>query len=342
MLGVGGNVSQGILKSLALSDLRLRVVGACIDARSAGLYLTETAYVSPPAADPRFIDWLFEVCAAERVDAVLSGVEPVLDAIGPEAKRLHDETGAFAVVSGPEALAMGADKLATVRWLAARGLNAPRSADAGDPAAVDELVADVGLPLIAKPRRGKGSAGVLEVADGDDLAYVARRGGYLVQETLGTDEDEYTVATFSDRDGRVRGVTALRRGLAAGTTAWAEAGEFPEVAAEAERIAAELRPLGPLNVQLRLHDGRPTAFELNVRFSGTAPIRARLGFNDVDAALRHFVLGDDVELAPIASGLALRYWNEIYAPPEAGAALAGEGRLDGGTPAGWIEDYGAR
>jgi hypothetical protein len=51
MLGVSGNVSQEILKALALCEPRPRVVGVCISPFSAGLYVTDRAYVSPPADD---------------------------------------------------------------------------------------------------------------------------------------------------------------------------------------------------------------------------------------------------------------------------------------------------
>ena len=56
VLGVGGNVSQGILKALALSTVPCRVVGACVDPLSAGLYTADRAYVAPMADDPRFVD----------------------------------------------------------------------------------------------------------------------------------------------------------------------------------------------------------------------------------------------------------------------------------------------
>ena len=46
VLGVGGNVSQGILKALAISNLKCRVVGACISPLAAGLYTVDRAYVS--------------------------------------------------------------------------------------------------------------------------------------------------------------------------------------------------------------------------------------------------------------------------------------------------------
>ena len=44
VLGVGGNVSQGILKALRASDLDLRIVGACIGTLSTGLYMCDEGY----------------------------------------------------------------------------------------------------------------------------------------------------------------------------------------------------------------------------------------------------------------------------------------------------------
>jgi len=93
---------------------------------------------------------------------------------------------------------------------------------------------------------------------------------------------------------------------------------------------------------MRVHNGRAVCFEINVRFSGTAPIRARLGFNDVEAALRHYVLAEPAaDLPLITSGIALRYWNEAYVNAEAQAQLDEHGRLD--QPSRYqpiIEDYG--
>jgi carbamoyl-phosphate synthase large subunit len=82
-------------------------------------------------------------------------------------------------------------------------------------------------------------------------------------------------------------------------------------------------------VQLRQRDGQPVPFEINPRFSGTTAVRARMGFNEVDAAIRHFVLGEDApSLAGVKTGIALRYWNEVYVPSDAVAALRRDGRLE--------------
>jgi carbamoyl-phosphate synthase large subunit len=132
--------------------------------------------------------------------------------------------------------------------------------------------------------------------------------------------------------------------LLEGTTWRAEAGDFPVVRQEAVRIAEALRPMGPSNIQMRLDRGRAVCFEINVRFSGTTPIRARFGFNDVEAALRHYVLGEPAaDLPLVTQGIALRYWNEAYPDPEAVAELDRSSSLD--HSAGFhtaIEDYGVK
>ncbi len=76
VLGVGGNVSQGILKALALSQIPCRVIGACINTLSFGLYTVDRAYISPAASDPAFpgladsalpVDTLTPFCLASNL-----------------------------------------------------------------------------------------------------------------------------------------------------------------------------------------------------------------------------------------------------------------------------------
>jgi carbamoyl-phosphate synthase large subunit len=342
VLGVGGNVSQGILKALAISKLSCRVIGACINPLSFGLYTVDKAYISPPARDPAFMDWLIRVCQAEQVHAILSGVELVLAVLADQAERIRTETGALCVVSSAKCLAVGNDKLLTSQWLKENGFPYPKTADAADSQGVDALVRACGYPLITKPRSGKGAHGVFEVRSNEELRSARTRQAYIIQEYLGDPHQEYTVGCFSDRESRVRGALVMRRDLLEGTTYRAEAGDFPEVRQEAIRIAEALRPMGPCNVQMRLHGGRAVCFEINVRFSGTTPIRARMGFNDVEATLRHYALGEPAaDLPVITRGIALRYWNEMYVSEDARARLEKFGELD--QPKTYkpvIEDYG--
>ncbi len=358
VLGVGGNVSQSIQKALALASVPTRVVAACISPSAPGLYIADRAYISPLARDPEFVGWLLEVCERERIDVVMSGSELVLEALAPHTGAIKEGTGAVCIVSPPEVLHTGRDKLITCRWLESSRLPVPGYADLADPEAVRALVDRCGFPLVAKPRLGKGSDGIFTVRDARDLDRVVGaedlslrevvRGqvqatDLVLQEYLGSERDEYTAGCFCDANGELRGTIVLRRTLQAGTTVAAELGSFPEVRDAAAAIASALRPLGPCNVQLRMHQGRAVPFEINPRFSGTTALRARMGFNEVDAALRHFVLGEPVPpLRDAGAGVALRYWNELYVSPQAVSEIADSGRLDDlRWPAPEIEDWGA-
>ncbi len=342
VIAVGGNVGQGILKALALSSIPCRVIGADIHPLKLGLYTADHALLAPWANQPDFLPWLIDACRRFRVDAVLSGAEPVIEVLAAHADQIRAETGAVCVASPPAIFALGNDKLQTGRWLESLGGDFPRYAAAEDREAVRRLVRDHGFPLVAKPRTGGGSRGLLMVENERDLEYACHKANYLIQEYL--PGDEYTCGCFCDAEGVVRGTIVMQREIQEGTTVRAVAGPFPRVRAEAERIAAALRPLGPLNIQMRDTPRGPVCFELNIRFSGTTPFRARLGFNEVDAALRHFVLREPLDDFPVIErGVVLRYWNEMYVDPAANVLLEQTGELsDPGAFDLRVEDYGWR
>lgn len=309
-----------------------------------GLYTVDKAYISPAADDPSFLDWLLNVCRAENVAGILSGVEPVLAVLARQAELIRARTKAIPVVSSPECLAIGNDKLLTCRWLSERGFAHPKYTSVEDLDKADAMVKECGYPLIAKPRFGKGSHGIVEVHNDRELQLILQRNEYILQEFLGDASEEYTIGCFSDCDGKVRGAIVMRRELMAGTTYRAQVGQFPTIRAEAIRIAESLRPRGPCNVQMRLHRGVPTCFEINIRFSGTTPMRARLGFNEVEAAVNHYVLGQlPVDLPLITKGIVLRYWNEAYVDPEATGELERVSQLEKSDRYHTVlEDYGLR
>lgn len=342
VLACGGNVSHGILKALRLSALKTRVIGADIAPMKVGLYTADKALISPWAHEPHFMDWLIQTCRQERIDAILCGAEPVIEVLAENAKRIAKETGAVPIVSELDTFLIGDDKLRGCQWLVDHGFNSPAFAASEDKEEVRRLVEAHGFPLVAKKRVGGSADGLFLVNDVDDIEYATRKPGYILQQHIGDSQTEFTVGCLCDRNGALKGSIVFRRGLQDGTTSYAEVGEFPDVRQEAEKIVSALKPKGPCNVQLRVDDGRPVCFEINVRFSGTTPIRARLGFNEVDAVLRHFVLGEEMPALPrIAAGVVLRYWNEIYVRPEAYEALRDDGQLpDPGAYPVQTEDYG--
>ena len=278
----------------------------------------DKAVISPWANDPGFLDWLLELCRRESIHAILSGAEPILPILSRESVRIREETGAICIVSTPHVLDIGDDKLQTCHWLNEHHLPCPDYATSEDRKAAMDLRERHGYPIVAKPRRGGGMRGMVFARDDIDFEYVLKRPGFLLQQYIGTDQDEYTAGTFADRNGQVRGCITLRRELHTGTTACAVAGPYPEVTDMAIRITELLHPMGPCNIQLRMHGGVAYCIEMNIRFSGTTPVRAAFGFNEVEESLRHYVLGEPGRDMPIVhTGIMLRYWNELYVSPKA-------------------------
>lgn len=314
VLGVGGNVSQGIVKAIRKSNLGCRVIGACISPNSIGLYMCDSAYIAPYARTSEFMHWLIDVCNKEKIDIVFTGVEENILEISKNIKQFNDNTKAIFKCTPYEKLIIGQDKYLTVEWLKNNGCNYPKYALSRNQVEIDILVKNVGFPLIAKPIRGKGSAGIFKINNNNELLTISNYKDYIIQEFIGSEHTEYTIGCYRDKRGKVLKPIIMHRELKYGTTFKAQIIEDDSIEAEAIKICEKFKPVGPLNIQLRKDiQNKPVCFELNVRFSGTTPMRAHFGFNDVEAMIKEYILGYEIlDEFEVRKGLSYRYMNEMY------------------------------
>lgn len=314
VLGVGGNVSQGIIKALRKAKIDMKLIGACISPNSAGLYMCDEAYISPYAHEEKFMNWLIEFCNECQIDIVFTGVEENICRIARDIDYFKSRTRAVFVSSSYEQLMVGQDKLHTALWLKENGCNYPMFCNPQNQKDMEALVRKSGFPLIAKPRNGKSAQGVYIINSWQELNKVLEMDNYVLQEYIGNEDSEYTVGCYCNRKGELMDVIIMHRILKNGTTVWAEVVRNEKIRREAEKICEAYKPKGPLNIQMRLNnDGEPICFELNVRFSGTTAMRANFGFCDVEAMVREYVLEDSIEKCfHIVYGEAYRYSEEMY------------------------------
>lgn len=314
VLGVGGNVSQGIIKAIRASKLETRVIGACIAPESLGLYMCDEAYLAPYASDDNFMQWLIEICNKLEIDIVLTGVEENICRIAANKELFCKLTKACFISSSYEKLLIGQNKFETCEWLRKNDCNYPTYCMLDNVEAVKALVREKGFPLIAKPCIGKSSKGVYLIKNQEELDGINCVDAYVLQECIGNENSEYTVGCYMNKYGQLESVIIMHRRLKNGTTIWAEVIDNEEIYDEAYRICERYKPTGPLNIQMRLDKhGRPVCFELNVRFSGTTAMRANFGFKDVEAMIKEYVLKQDIQdCFDIRKGEVYRYDNEMY------------------------------
>jgi carbamoyl-phosphate synthase large subunit len=310
--GAGALLGQGIVRALQGSSLDCEIVTADSFNLSAGLFWGVRGHVPPSPKDPRYIEALTELLRAERPDIVMVGTDTELPLIAQAREALEAASGGCVLVSSSKVVNIADDKYLTYEFFKEAGFFPPLSALPEDAAALDELIDTVGFPLIVKPRVGARSIGVSRVTNKNELrAALEGRSDLVVQECVGTDSEEYTAGVLVF-DGRAEASIVMRRDLRDGNTHRAYLEPFPELNAEVRKFGEALKPFGPVNFQFRTdRDGRPRVFEINGRFSGTTPMRALVGFNEVEMCVRKILWGEPILQPELREATVLRHWTEM-------------------------------
>lgn len=308
----GGGYGGQILKALRLAPAgRYTIVGADASSTCPQFSLVDYASQLPRADSHDYFDVLFQLCDRYDVRAVFPGCEAELTRMS-DARHLFEERGILLAVSSKDFIDTCLDKERTNARLIELGYAPPRYLKVTDRKVLEAID---WFPVVVKPSLGGGGSANCFIAQNqkelmalcDYLGFENIAGSFLVQEYVGTPEEEYTVGILHDLDGNYINSIAIRRVMSgqlnirssvANRTGRSELGpklvissgvsqgyigRFPEVTAQCREIAQAMGALGAVNIQCRLVEGAVRVFEINPRFSGTTSLRAMMGYNEPDA-----------------------------------------------------------
>ena len=174
----------------------------------------------------------------------------------------------------------------------------------------EKLIAEVGFPLIVKPRVGARSYGVYKVNDKETLdRLIKNEERVLIQECVSTSQDEYTASALVF-DGICDASIVMRRELRDGNTYRVYVKQYRKLNQKIRLLGEALKPYGSVNFQFRLDGSQMKVFEINSRFSGTTPLRAHAGFNEVELCLRRILWNEPIVQPQIEKMTMLRHWSE--------------------------------
>ena len=313
--GAGGNVGQGILKALTAAGIASWTVATDCEPASAGLYAVDRGYVVPRADHHAFCDALCRIIEDEQIDLVLVGADAETIHLARLRAKIEDETGAVVLVGDSDAVERSHDKWLTAQWFVSERLRHPTTVRADDKAGRAALMDTVDC-VVVKPRCSYASRGVVVSTNRQEVETTADRMGAdgIVQEYVGRDDQEFTGAVLCDGRGRVGASIVMKRDLLQGTSYRIQPVNDADLNRTLHEWATRFAMRGPVNFQFRVTDDGPVCFEVNARFSGTTGIRHLFGYNDVALAVRHFLFDELIEQGPIAPGMVVRLWDEIYVP----------------------------
>jgi len=321
----GSTIAQGIIKSIKLSSLNCDIITTDAQPYAAGLYRGKAGYIVPLAKSTDFIDEIIKICNKESIHCILIGTDYELLKFAENKERIEKETNAKVIVSSPKIIKIANDKWLTYKFLADNNLPRIPSALYQD---LNGLIEQEGFPLIIKPRIGDSSKDTYIVKDKKGLKeklsflfnkkadnkYLSQKPELIIQKYLPNEQEEYTSTTLTF-DKECYGILSMKREMRfGGHTTKAIVDDFPEVNNEIKKVAEILDALGPCNFQSRLFNNTPLVFEINCRFSGTTPFCAEIGFNTVEAVIRHTVLKEKIQELTYKKGVILRYFNEVFIP----------------------------
>jgi carbamoylphosphate synthase large subunit len=313
--GVGGGVGQAVIRALRGSRLPLTLIGLDADPWSVGLYQCDRHTLVPRASDPGYAEALERVILEHKVEALIPATDPELLPVSLFRERCL-ALGCQPISSIPSIAHMARDKRLSYADLSALGLPFVRTFTVAEFLASAEPAA---FPVMVKPRDGSASVGARVVFSREEIPTDGASDSYIVQdylvpvswgiETVGPSEvvkggrlrqeEEVVLQGVVAPDGTVVSVFVSINELRDGVLMKTVPSLDPELHGFARRafsIFSQQGHVGPINLQGRRTREGLVIYEINPRFTGGTATRAALGFNEVEAALRLFVLGEESEV----------------------------------------------
>jgi carbamoyl-phosphate synthase large subunit len=316
----GGGIGEQIMKALRCSDIQYEIVGGDMSPDSFGLMNVDYPYLLPPASDDQYITTVLAIVKKHGVRAVYPGSEPELKVFSKKRTLFSDE-GVFLPINPETVIDTCLDKSKTMKFLSEHDIAFPQSVDISS---IRDLERISFLPAVLKPSVGGGGSANVMLAQtkselrmfGEYLLSIYPQ--FMIQEYVGTPEDEYTVGVLVSMDGELLNSIAIRRNILSGLSnrtkvpnrsgrmelgktlalssgiSQGEVVRIPEVTTPCERLALVLGCRGAVNIQCRFVAGRIVVFEINPRFSGTTSLRALVGYNEPDVLFRKHCMGETI------------------------------------------------
>ncbi|MDE6464863.1 MAG: ATP-grasp domain-containing protein [Muribaculaceae bacterium] len=254
-------------------------------------------------SDPGIYDDIDRTVDSLGIDVIIPFVDP---AVGIAAEYCRRVGGAvFAPVAERAVAERMFDKVAAAETFERAGLPIPSTYRAGDPC----------LRLIAKPRYGSASQGIVIINTLQKLYEIQSQGErYLIQERIDR-RSEITVDCYvGARSGQVLAVSPRERlEVSGGEAVRTVTVDDPEAVALARRTLAATGLRGAVTVQLirDLDDGRLMVMEVNPRLGGGAVCSVHAGA-DIPGLIVDDALGNECSATQARPGvLTARYLADV-------------------------------
>ena len=248
-----------------------RVVATDMSKMAPAIYEADRSYLVPRITEKGYIDLILEICRVEKIDGVLSLIDPELSLLA-EHRDDFAAVGTTVIGSSYELCERAMDKMQMYQWLHANGYPCAKSYMDKEAFFADVDAGLIGYPVFVKPVRGSASIAISKVYDRETLELLfAHSDNLMIQEYL--DGQEIGADVYIDLlSGETVSIfTKKKLVMRAGETDKAVSFRDERLFALIERFCRESGWRGQIDIDIFDVDGAYYISEVNPRFGGGYP-----------------------------------------------------------------------
>lgn len=276
------------------------------------IYEADRFYTVPRMTAPGYIDVILDICRKEKIDGVLSLIDPELSLLAQN-KEKFASVGTTVIGSSYTLCEMSLDKFQMYQWLNSHGYRCAKSYMDKEAFFADAEAGKITYPVFVKPARGSASIAISKVYDKEtiDLLF-AHSDGLMIQEFL--DGQEIGADVYIDMISQevVSIFTKKKILMRAGETDKAVSFRDEKLFSLISQFVKEAGYVGQIDIDIFEIHGEYYISEVNPRFGGGYPHAYECGCDHMELIvnnLQHRV--NAPRIGAYEEGICMMKYNEV-------------------------------
>lgn len=289
-----------------------RVIATDASDLGPAIYDADKYYIVPLISDKGYLDKILDICKTEKVDGVLSLIDPELSLLAENVDRFK-EVGTVVIGSSYELCEMSLDKIQMYNWLSKHGYKCARSWMDKNAFYTSVGSGDVKYPVFVKPYRGSASINISKVYDRETVDILfAHEDNLMIQEYL--DGPEIGADVYIDMiSGEVVSVfTKKKIKMRAGETDKSVSFKDEKLFSLITKFVSEAGFRGQIDIDIFEIDGEYYISEVNPRFGGGYPHAYESGCDHMQLIINNLAgKVNAVSIGNYDEGIYMMKYNEV-------------------------------
>lgn len=275
-------------------------------------YLADKHYVVPKINEDGYLDKIFEICKKEKINAILSLIDPELSVISKQ-KEKFDSMGVKIIGSSFEVNEITLDKLEMYNWLKEHNYKTPKSYIDLNKFKNDYENKEIDFPVFVKPVKGSASINISKVDDLDTLEFLfEKQDGLMIQELMDGQEIGADVYIDLISNEIVSIFTKKKILMRAGETDKAVSFKDEKLFDLIKKFVKEFGFKGQIDIDIFDIDGEYYISEVNPRFGGGYPHAYEAGVNHMKLIINNLKGQENpVNIGNYKENIYMMKYNEI-------------------------------